>query len=118
MQNNENGKEIRFTKKGLKNVMHFNPNFGKHVPDLKKDLKRAIKICDIENKEKERKKFVSHYEIYRGLLGDHWIEVSLDGTRRYFLSKNITPEQREEVENIIYKNSFKYKIMKFLFKKK
>lgn len=46
----------------------------------------------------EQKPDVSHYEIYRGKNGDHYIEVMKDSKKRYYITKN-SPKDIPSVDN-------------------
>ena len=52
-----------------------------------KDIKQAKRLPDEPNMKPEQKPDVSHYEVYRGKNGDHYIEVSQSDKKRYYITK-------------------------------
>ena len=46
---------------------------------------------DVPNEKPLEKPDVSHYEVYRGQNGDHYIEVFNNGEKRYYITKD-TPQ--------------------------
>ncbi len=79
---------INFSKAGIQELLRWNPQKAKNLSKLKQDIKKAQKIQIEPNIKPEKKPNVRHYEIYRGKLGDHLIEVNKNGTRRYYTTKD------------------------------
>lgn len=55
------------------------------------DIKRSKYLDKEPNFKPAQKPDVSHYEVYRGKNGDHYIEVAKGGDRRYYITKE-TPD--------------------------
>ena len=87
---NKNGKII-FSKTGNQEQLRWNPQGATNYSKLKNDLKNAIKLPNEPNKDKT-KIFTDHFEVYRGKLGDHLIEVDKNnGPRRFYMTRS-TPD--------------------------
>jgi len=84
---NKNG-EFDFTKRGIQEQLRWNPKQTQNYPELIKDIKQAKRLPDEPNMKPEQKPQVSHYEVYRGQNGDHYIEVLKDGSKRYYITKD------------------------------
>jgi len=83
---NKNG-EFDFTRRGIQEQLRWNPKQTQNYPELVKDIKQAQRLPDIPNAKLEQKPDVSHYEVYRGKNGDHYVEVSESGKKRYYITK-------------------------------
>ncbi|MEE3350466.1 MAG: hypothetical protein VZR09_10560, partial [Candidatus Gastranaerophilaceae bacterium] len=57
-------------------------------PELVNDIKNAKRLPDVPNTKPLEKPLVSHYEVYRGKNGDHYIEVLKDGSKRFYITKD------------------------------
>ena len=79
---------IEVTNRGQREVLRWNPKQAQNFPELSKDVKTAKKLSDMPNMDNE-KIYTNHFEVYRGKLGDHLIEVNKNGTRRYYTTKDI-----------------------------
>ena len=79
--------EFDFTKRGIQEQLRWNPKQTQKYPELIKDIKQAKRLPDEPNMKPEQKPDVSHYEVYRGKNGDHYIEVSQSGKKRYYITK-------------------------------
>lgn len=84
---NKNG-NIDFTRAGVQENLRWNPQQGHNFPNLINDIKNAQKLPNEPNLKPYQKPFVSYYEVYRGSLGDHYIEKLKDGGRRYYVTKD------------------------------
>jgi len=84
---NKNG-EFDFTRRGIQEQLRWNPKQTQNYPELVKDIKQAQRLPDIPNAKLEQKPDVSHYEVYRGKNGDHYVEVMKDGNKRYYITKD------------------------------
>lgn len=82
-----------FTKKGYQENSKWNPNVGRGYSKLVDDIIRAGEPKIFPNTKLDKKSNVSHYEVYRGSLGDHLIEVNNNGEKRYYTTKGNTPDQ-------------------------
>ena len=80
--------EFDFTKRGIQEQLRWNPKQTQNYPELIKDIKQAKRLPDEPNMKPEQKPQVSHYEVYRGQNGDHYIEVLKDGSKRYYITKD------------------------------
>ncbi len=89
----------------------YNPN-QMTVPTIQTlpNDKNSTRLPDIPNIKPEQKPFVTHYEVYQGRNGDNLIEVSEDGIRRFYLTKDDVPNgtlrttntgSKENTNNII-----------------
>ena len=87
IQLNKNG-NFDFTKRGIQEQLHWNPQQAQNFPGLINDIKNAQKLPDVPNTKPMQKPYVSHYEMYRGQNGDHHIEVLKNGARRYYITKD------------------------------
>jgi len=105
--------EFDFTKRGIQEQLRWNPKQIQNYPELIKDIKQAKRLPDEPNMKPEQKPQVSHYEIYRGKNGDHYIEVLKDGSKRYYITKDTTngtpltssPNSNDGVNSIINYNT-------------
>ena len=79
---------IEFTNRGQREVLRWNPKQAQNFPDLSKDIKTADKLPNMPNRD-SGKIYTDHFEIYRGKLGDHLIDVNKNGNRRYYTTKDI-----------------------------
>ena len=79
---------IDFTRAGIQENLRWNPHQTQNFSSLVNDIKKAQKLPNEPNLKLEQKPFVSHYEVYRGNLGDHYIENLNDGGRRYYITKD------------------------------
>ncbi len=79
---------IDFTRAGIQENLRWTPHQGQNLSSLINDIKKAQKLPNEPNLKIEQKPFVSHYEVYRGNLGDHYIEKLNDGGRRYYITKD------------------------------
>lgn len=84
---NKNGK-INFSGKGIQEQMAHNLKVGQNYPDLITDILNAEKLPNAQNTKPIQKPFVSHYEVYKGKLGYHHIEVLKNGERNYYITKD------------------------------
>ena len=73
---------------GIQENLRWTPHQGQNLSSLINDIKKAQKLPNEPNLKIEQKPFVSHYEVYRGNLGDHYIEKLNDGGRRYYITKD------------------------------
>ncbi len=83
---NKNG-NFEFSKRGIQEQLRWNPKQTQNYPELIRDIKQAKRLPDEPNMKPEQKPNVSHYEVYRGKNGDHYIEVMKDGSKRYYITK-------------------------------
>ena len=79
---------IDFTRAGIQENLRWTPHQGQNLSSLINDIKKAQKLPNEPNLKIEQKPFISHYEVYRGNLGDHYIEKLNDGGRRYYITKD------------------------------
>ena len=82
---------IDFTRAGIQENLRWNPHQAQNLPNLIKDIKNAQKLPSEQNLKPIQKPDVSHYEVYRGDLGDHYVENLKRGQRRYYITKD-TPD--------------------------
>ena len=87
IQLNKNG-NFDFSKRGIQEQLRWNPKQGQNFPELINDIKNAQRLPDVPNTKPLEKPDVSHYEVYRGKNGDHYIEVSKSGKKRYYITKD------------------------------
>ncbi len=84
---NKNGK-IVFSKTGNQEQLRWNPQGAINYPELRNDIKNATRLPNETNKDKG-KIFTDYFEIYRGKLGDHLIEVDKNnGPRRFYMTRS------------------------------
>ena len=79
---------IEITNRGQREVLRWNPKQAQKFPELTYDIKKADRLPNISNMDNE-KIYTDHFEVYRGKLGDHLIEVNKNGNRRYYTTKDI-----------------------------
>ena len=79
---------IEFTNRGQREVLRWNPKQAQNFSELTKDIKKSKKLPNMPNKDDE-KIYTDHFEVYRGNLGDHLIDVNKNGNRRYYTTKDI-----------------------------
>ena len=89
----KNGK-VDFSKRGVQEVLRWNPKQGKNFPDIVNDIKNAPRLPDEPNIKPEQKPNVSHYEVYQGEKGKHYVEVFKNNNKRYYTTKD-TPESSD-----------------------
>ena len=82
---------IDFTRAGIQENLRWNPHQGQNLSGLIDDIKKAQKLPNELNLKPHQKPDVSHYEVYRGNLGDHYIENLKRDQRRYYITKD-TPD--------------------------
>ena len=82
---------IDFTRAGIQENLRWNPHQGQNLSGLIDDIKKAQKLPNEPNLKPHQKPDVSHYEVYRGNLGDHYIEILKRDQRRYYITKD-TPD--------------------------
>ena len=82
---------IDFTRAGIQENLRWNPHQGQNLSGLIDDIKKAQKLPNEPNLKPHQKPDVSHYEVYRGNLGDHYIENLKRDQRRYYITKD-TPD--------------------------
>ena len=87
IQLNKNGK-FDFSKRGVQEQLRWNPHQAQNFPELINDIKNAKRLPDVPNEKPLEKPLVSHYEVYRGKNGDHYIEVLKDGSKRFYITKD------------------------------
>jgi len=87
IQLNKNG-SFDFSKRGIQEQLRWNPQQAQNFPELVDDIKNAKRLPDVPNEKPLEKPLVSHYEVYRGKNGDHYIEVLKDGSKRYYITKD------------------------------
>lgn len=87
IQLNKNG-QVDFSRRGLQEQLRWNPHQAQNFPELINDIKNVQRLPDEPNLKPLEKPDVSHYEVYRGKNGDHYIEVLKDGKHRYYISKD------------------------------
>ncbi len=87
VQLNKNGK-FDFSKRGVQEQLRWNPQQAQNFPELVNDIKNAKRLPDVPNSKPLEKPDISHYEVYRGKNGDHYIEVSNSGKKRYYITKD------------------------------
>ena len=79
---------IEFTNRGQREVLRWNPKQAQNFSELTKDIKKGKKLPNMPNKDDE-KIYTDHFEVYRGNLGEHLIDVNKNGNRRYYTTKDI-----------------------------
>ena len=87
IQLNKNG-NFDFSKRGVQEQLRWNPQQAQNFPEIVNDIKNAKRLPDVPNEKPLEKPDVSHYEVYRGKNGDHYIEVSKSGKKRYYITKD------------------------------
>ena len=87
IQLDNNGK-LDFSKRGVQEQLRWNPQQAQNFPELVNDIKNAKRLPDVPNSKPLEKPLVSHYEVYRGENGDHYVEVLKDGSKRYYITKD------------------------------
>lgn len=87
IQLDKNG-PIDFSRQGIQEQLRWNPQQTQNFPELINDIKNAERLPDVPNSKMNQKPNVSHYEVYRGDNGDHYIEVSNRGKRRFYITKD------------------------------
>ena len=90
IQLNKNG-NFDFSKRGVQEQLRWNPKQAQNFSELVNDIKNAQRLPDVPNTKPLEKPDVSHYEVYRGKNGDHYIEVFNNGEKRYYITKD-TPQ--------------------------
>lgn len=123
---NKDGK-VKFTGKGIQEILRWNPKQGQNLPELIKDFKKAKKLEPEVNTKINEKPFVTHYDVYGGKLGNYLVENLKDGTRRFYFTRDIpngTPHTTNmgsirDNNNIItdLARNFKTKLFDYLIKK-
>ena len=86
-QINKNG-PVDFSRRGVQEQLRWNPQQAQNFPELVNDIKNAQRLPNEPNLKPLEKPDVSHYEVYRGKNGDHFIEVSKSGKKRYYITKD------------------------------
>ena len=89
----KDGKKIPFTGKALEEQMKHNPKQGQNFPDLISDIKNAKKPEYSPNIKPEEKPDISHYDVYRGKNGDHYVEISKNKDSRFYITKDDIPKR-------------------------
>ena len=89
---NKQDSTFEFTRRGIQEQLRWNPKQTQNYSELVKDIKNAKRLPDSPNLKPDQKPDVSHYEIYRGKNGDHYIEVQKNGDRRFYITKDILNE--------------------------
>ena len=84
---NRNG-NISFTKRGESEISRWNPKQAKNFPEIKKDLKNAIRLENKPNKD-TKKTNTLYFEVYKGKNGEYLIEVNKQGEKRYYFTNDI-----------------------------
>jgi len=84
----EKNEPIDFSKRGVQEQLRWNPHQAQNFSELLNDIKNAERLPDAPNMKPEQKPEVSHYEVYRGKNGDHYVEVSESGKRRFYITKD------------------------------
>ena len=87
IQLNKNG-NFDFSKRGVQEQLRWNPKQAQNFSELVNDIKNAQRLPDVPNTKPLEKPLVSHYEVYRGKNGDHFIEVLKDGSKRFYITKD------------------------------
>ena len=87
IQLNKNG-NFDFSKRGVQEQLRWNPKQAQNFTELVNDIKNAQRLPDVPNTKPLEKPLVSHYEVYRGKNGDHFIEVLKDGSKRFYITKD------------------------------
>ena len=108
IQLDKNG-NINFTKRGIQEQLRWNPQQTQNLPELVEDIKNAQRLPDVPNTKPLEKPYVSHYEVYRGKNGDHYIEVMQDGNKRFYITKDAytgTPHATSTGSNVDIETSF------------
>lgn len=107
---NKNG-DFEFSKRGVQEQLRWNPRQVQNYSELISDIKNAERLPDVPNLKPEQKPDVSHYEVYRGKNGDHYIEVLKDGSKRYYITKdtiNGTPQTSSPSSKVEINNTMNY----------
>ena len=86
------------SKKAVQEQLRWNPQQAQNYPDLIKDLKKAKRLPDEPNLKPDQKPYVSHYEVYQGEKGIHYVEVSNKGEKRYYITRGV-PESESRSTN-------------------
>ena len=95
---NNNGHIIYFPKNGAGEQLRWNPKQGKNFPDLVNEIKNSTNIRPAPKNGIKDKSNVSHYEVYSGKNGKHFIEVYKNNSRSYHITKD-TPSSIDRVTN-------------------
>lgn len=90
IQLNKNG-SFDFSKRGVQEQLRWNPQQVQNFPEMVNDIKNAQRLPDLPNTKPLKKPDISHYEVYRGKNGDHYVEVFNNGEKRYYITKD-TPQ--------------------------
>lgn len=98
IQLNKNG-PLGFSKRGVQEQLRWNPQGAQDFPELINDIKRSKYLDKEPNFKPAQKPDVSHYEVYRGKNGDHYIEVSDRGKRRFYITKE-TPDGSDQTTSL------------------
>ena len=72
---NKDGKIIYFPKNGAGEQLRWNPKQGQNFPDLINEIKNSTKNRKSPKNDIKDKPNVSHYDVYEGKNGEHFIEV-------------------------------------------
>lgn len=101
---------IHFPLDAIYNLLKDIDNTQFVILNLVNDLKKSKRISDIKNTNNKRPD-ISHFQIYKGNLGEHWVAVSsTDNKLSYYTTLN-TPDDVREI-----KKDWKYKLLKYLSK--
>ena len=90
--------KINFTGRGIQELLRWNPKLGQELPELINDIKKAAKLPDMPNMKPKQKPNTQKFEVYRGKQGEHLIDVQKDGQRRYYTTKDISPDSSRNGE--------------------
>ena len=94
--------DIDFSRRGLQEILRWNPKQAQNFPDLVNDIKISKRLPDAPNLKPQQKPFVSHYELYEGKNGLHHIEVLKNGEKRFYTTKDTlagTPQATSQGSN-------------------
>lgn len=94
--------DFEFTRRGLQEILRWNPKQAQNFPDLVNDIKISKRLPDAPNLKPQQKPFVSHYELYEGKNGLHHIEVLKNGEKRFYTTKDTlagTPQATSQGSN-------------------
>lgn len=80
--------DIEFSNRGIQEILRWNPMQAQNLPELVNDVKKAKRLPDVPNLKPNEKPNVSHYEVYQGKNGLHYVEVSNYGRHRYYVTKD------------------------------
>lgn len=91
--------QIDFSRRGLQEQLRWNPNQVANFPELITDIKNAERLPNVLNLKPLEKPEVSHYEVYNGKKGEHYVEVLNSGKKRYYITKD-TPRSSDHTTNM------------------